>query len=227
MAIEWSKVKAVKIPEGDCKHVAINGTIVWEKGGLPSEYQQVEYIETNGSAYLIIPYTVVRYDTFDVTAFYNNVSGNHALFSCGTDKYQVIILIQNSSSLFFKYFATGAATNIVFPNTLRRKIANYHIDGNGMITITIEGEAQRYGESKYTSDIDGNEKRLFILRRADGTSNFIGRLYKFVVSNDNAEKLNLIPCYRKSDGEIGMYDLVNGVFYTNAGSGTFIKGEDV
>lgn len=39
--------------------------------------------------------------------------------------------------------------------------------------------------------------------------------------------MNLVPCYRKSDGEIGMYDLVNGVFYTNSGSGTFIKGDDV
>lgn len=228
MAIDWSAVKAVKIPEGDCKRVAINGIIVWEKGGLPSEYQQVEYIETSGSAYLTIPYTVVRYDTFDVTAFYNRISGTYALFSCGTGNYQVIIVIQNTNKLYFKYFAKGAAAAITFSNDeLRGKIANYHIDRNGMLTVAIEGGAQRYSESKYISDIDGNEKRLFILRRANGVNNFVGRLYKFVVSNDNTEKLNLVPCYRKSDGEIGMYDLVNGVFYTNSGSGTFIKGDDV
>lgn len=33
--------------------------------------------------------------------------------------------------------------------------------------------------------------------------------------------------HQYNNGEIGMYDLVNGVFYTNSGSGTFIKGEDV
>ena len=38
---------------------------------------------------------------------------------------------------------------------------------------------------------------------------------------------DLVPCYRKADNEIGMYDLVNGVFYTNAGTGTFTKGGDV
>lgn len=38
---------------------------------------------------------------------------------------------------------------------------------------------------------------------------------------------NFIPCYRKSDGEIGMYDTVSKTFYTNAGTGTFLKGEDV
>ena len=35
------------------------------------------------------------------------------------------------------------------------------------------------------------------------------------------------PCYRKSDNEPGMYDIVNGVFYTNEGNGKFIVGEDV
>lgn len=36
----------------------------------------------------------------------------------------------------------------------------------------------------------------------------------------------MIPCYRKSDGVIGMYDLVFGVFYQNSGTGEFLKGAD-
>ncbi len=38
---------------------------------------------------------------------------------------------------------------------------------------------------------------------------------------------DFIPCYRKQDGVIGMYDLANDVFYTNAGTGTFLKGANV
>lgn len=38
---------------------------------------------------------------------------------------------------------------------------------------------------------------------------------------------DFIPCYRKSDGVIGMYDLVSQNFFTNAGTGTFSKGSDV
>ena len=38
----------------------------------------------------------------------------------------------------------------------------------------------------------------------------------------------LIPCYRKADNEIGLYDTVNDVFYTNANSvGYFDKGSDI
>ena len=38
---------------------------------------------------------------------------------------------------------------------------------------------------------------------------------------------NFVPCYRKSDNVIGLYDTVEGVFYTNAGTGSFTKGVDV
>ena len=37
---------------------------------------------------------------------------------------------------------------------------------------------------------------------------------------------NYIPCYRKSDNEIGLYDIVNNVFYTNQGTGVFLKGSN-
>jgi hypothetical protein len=43
----------------------------------------------------------------------------------------------------------------------------------------------------------------------------------------NALKCDLVPCYRKADGVIGMYDLVSGAFFTNAGSGSFTKGANV
>ena len=37
-----------------------------------------------------------------------------------------------------------------------------------------------------------------------------------------------VPCYRKSDGVIGMYETVNGEFiYTNQGAGTITKGLDI
>jgi hypothetical protein len=40
-------------------------------------------------------------------------------------------------------------------------------------------------------------------------------------------KAHLIPCYRKSDKVAGMYDRINDVFYTNAGTDLFIVGPDI
>lgn len=36
-----------------------------------------------------------------------------------------------------------------------------------------------------------------------------------------------IPCYRKADGVIGMWDRVTKAFFVNGGTGTFVKGSDV
>lgn len=48
-----------------------------------------------------------------------------------------------------------------------------------------------------------------------------------IFDKNNVLIRNMIPCYRKSDGEIGMYDTINNIFYTNFGTGSFLKGNDV
>ena len=55
---------------------------------------------------------------------------------------------------------------------------------------------------------------------------FVGRIFYLKLYTGN-KYIKLIPCYRKSDNVIGMLDLVNNVFYTNAGSGTFTKGNNI
>lgn len=49
----------------------------------------------------------------------------------------------------------------------------------------------------------------------------------FKITESWVEKRDFIPCYRKSDWVIWMWDRVNKVFYTNSWSGTFTKGSDV
>lgn len=52
-------------------------------------------------------------------------------------------------------------------------------------------------------------------------------LYSFKAYNDTTLIRDMVPCYRKSDTTIGLYDFANDVFYTNAGTGIFYKGPDV
>ena len=46
----------------------------------------------------------------------------------------------------------------------------------------------------------------------------------FVEYESNILVRNFVPCYRKSDNIIGMYDTITRTFYTNKGTDTFIKG---
>lgn len=57
---------------------------------------------------------------------------------------------------------------------------------------------------------------------------FIGRLYGLKIYTNTTLSYNFIPAQRLSDDEIGLYDMVNDVFYTNDGTGTFAGvSEDV
>ena len=49
----------------------------------------------------------------------------------------------------------------------------------------------------------------------------------YSVTNSGLVSQRFVPCYRKSDGEIGMYELVSDTFFGNAGTGSLIKGDDV
>ena len=52
-------------------------------------------------------------------------------------------------------------------------------------------------------------------------------IYNFSVIRNNEIIFDLVPCYRKADDVRGMYDLVNGVFYENKGTGNFEKGNNL
>jgi hypothetical protein len=56
---------------------------------------------------------------------------------------------------------------------------------------------------------------------------FTGRLYWLKIYHNEDLVRDFVPCYRKSDGVIWMYDLVNNQFYTNAWTWDFTKGPNV
>lgn len=48
-----------------------------------------------------------------------------------------------------------------------------------------------------------------------------------ITDSSNNVVHDYVPCYRKSDNEIGVYDIVTDTFHTNSGTGTLVKGNDV
>ena len=56
---------------------------------------------------------------------------------------------------------------------------------------------------------------------------FTGNVYKCRLYDNGVLVRNFVPCKRTSDSVVGMYDTVNDVFYTNAGTGDFTAGGNV
>lgn len=116
-------------------------------------------------------------------------------------------------------YAIGVANEYKFTNISALLKKDIKIESTlSFIKAAIDGvlinRDRNSGETRYT---------LF------GITDFLSymKLYKAKCIIDNTLVRDFIPCYRKSDNEIGLYDLVNNTFYTNSGTGTFLKGNDI
>lgn len=210
-----------------------------KKARLPAEYQEVEWIGCSGSQYIQTNYIIgIPTSLLCKVGFMTQ--------NAGTDD-RPIVWLRNRNS------ATDPQSTYKFPNIYKGmiEIAGYGINNTNAFSAQddekIEMEfdyregnqiIRRNGASDltYSNDKPTQEstKPIRILRsdKSDasshsGQSNFLGRLYYFYYRQNDVDVFDMIPCYRKSDGEIGMYDLVSNTFFTNAGTGTFTKGADV
>lgn len=69
--------------------------------------------------------------------------------------------------------------------------------------------------------------RFNLFKVHNGINSFIGKIYSVLLERDGSIMADLVSCYRKADGKIGMYDIVSNTFFTNVGTGTFTKGGNV
>ena len=117
---------------------------------------------------------------------------------------------------------TYRQTNIV-ANTTNIIVMNYLNSRKSMFNDEIIKDIGNTG-------LNSNNHSIYIFGGNDsGSASYKSsiKLYEFKISDGDTLTHEFIPCYRKSDGEIGLYDKVENKFYTNAGTGTFIKGNDV
>lgn len=191
-------------------------------GLLPNSYQKVEYIESTGSQYIDTDY-IPNQSTRVVVDFESTGSGLRALFGARYDTHTNIFGIWIDERSIYPTFDNNLyRDNTVYICPRQRLI--YDMNRNKFIVSdrTVELDCSKEFDSGCPLTIlTFNTKNNKDSRRA------IGRLYSFLIWNNDILVRNLIPCYRKSDNEIGMYDLVDGVFYTNQGTDVFLKGADI
>jgi hypothetical protein len=207
-----------------------------EKNGLvktnefneyPDDYIFYDYIESSGTQWIDTGIkanqdTVVEIE-FEITGnetgygavlgARTNASSNcfYVFTKCGNGK--ICCQVGNSGS---KNCNTSQSLNVVY----NLKVSN----GN----ITVNGDSANFTPvSDFETPLN---VRIFNIANANtsssGTGNriLIGKVYSFKLYDSNIIVRNMIPAKRKSDNEIGMYDMVTGRFFGNSGTGTFTTG---
>lgn len=195
---------------------------------LPEEYTEVEWLQSDGACYIDLNRTPNMNDIIE-------------------QKFMTL----NTTNTVCSWYGSMPANNIVKPRFSMGISSNgFFVGANNTIGYTsLDNDIhvirwQQITGSTLTTDLDGTEATrpasggydpaveltsyLFARHGNNGVQIYDGdgtRIYyhKEYLSNGTIQ-LDLVPVIRNSDNEPGIYDLVNKVFYTNAGSGTFTAG---
>lgn len=190
-----------------------------ETARLPKEYQEVEYIQSSGTQYIDTGYTVNAADTlsWEFTA----LIPTHADAYMGANGYMQFHI--TSSGVGISTFdASGLNAKKTFRIDFSNSVAKLYIDN-----VLVETK-------DWTGSYTGTNVKLGIFRLGTtdnawhaSTGLVSCTLYEYTITVGGEIVSHCVPCYRKADDVVGLYDIVNDTFYTNAGTGTFAKGPNV
>lgn len=206
-----------------------------KKPRLPSEYQEVEYIQTSGSQRINTGYRHKSNTIYDINfqivrynARYNTILGGRKTWN-SSDAYA--FGFENS---YYFYTNSGQANaTLIYQGTtgvdyhvIVRKDDIYINDQQYIYTNYNQGDGTPTRPSNLSDGL--YDVYLFALNQKNSAIEPCRiKLYSLKVYEGDTLKMEFVPCYRKSDSVIGLYDLVANTFFTNAGSGTFTAGPEV
>ena len=206
---------------------------------LPDEFRQVEYIESTGTQYIDTRINSNTNMFIELEMSYNN----------NTPQWGCIFGIVNSINNTNTYIAPNSTWDknkfyYHLPNTLNweNSFVSFTTNKTRIIYDGINGNIKAYTYSINFAPInyDFNANMyLFAYRNLpiQTIQPASAKIYNCYISKDNITR-NFIPCYSTTsvtnvDGKQvpantkGLYDTVEGKFYTNQGTGVFIAGPDV
>ena len=212
---------------------------------LPSEYQEVEYIES-ADRYCCINTEIIPSQTFEYDfVFYNGELYESNVYILGTaaaSSRPRLNLGLHASGIDYTYFCvfnneSGGNTSTNFGNNIASLRVKHRLKTSGNIlahTVLCDIDGHKIGNI-YKPNLPYNVPLRFFNYVNDinaGAAQM--RVYYFSLKNDGALVREMIPCYRKSDNVAGMYDLcgstcslTNSPFYVNANTGVLIAGGNV
>lgn len=188
-----------------------------EPVALPSGYTQIAYLQSTGTQYIdsgVKGDSDVRVTAdFEITAF---GSGTTFIFGAqGTDSIRYT-LGMTSAGAFRSDFGTAMTSGSAASLNTR-----YSADKNGNV-CTVDGQTLTSAAATFT----GTTNIYLFARSYSSISCSKIKMYRCKMYKAGTLVRDLVPA-RNSSGTLGLYDTVNGTFYTNQGSGTFTAGADI
>ena len=195
---------------------------------LPAGYQQVEYIESNGTQYFDTG--IVGKSGVSVEAkFMLATDANGSLFGnrqSDSTRFWPAMWFKNTGSSVWQWDVTvnvDTLAGTVNKNTL---YTTYFVSNSSGWTLDVNGERVSSG-----TQVGTNTNNMWMFGTNDGRTNtlqypFIGKAYYAKIWQNGTLVRDFIPV-KDSNEKFGMYDLVSNRFYPSASSTQFTGGTPV
>lgn len=213
---------------------ALNGKMIG--GGVvydPSaDYQRVEYINTSDGAYITTDVYADNNTGVEMIASFPSVA-DHVCMGSRQDSGNTRFYAPYPLSTTSTYFGFNAATKISATITLNTP---YHWQTNllnSRLALVCDISGTNKGSVAISATLASHSAPIHIFSIARGDTGAVTsprklNLYGARISQGCDIVRNYIPCYRKSDNEIGLYDTITGQFLSNAADvGEFTIGPEI
>lgn len=186
-------------------------------GGLPKQYQAVEYIGSDGSQY--IDTLVNGGSDIAIDIVMSDNKGGWILGSQKSASASRFVLYCNNNAQFAFKVNSNIGQNYKCDN-----VAQHHF-----ILSNTKCVMDNYTYS-INSGAWADTLPLFLFAMNNNGTYQTGasfKIHKCNIFSDTTLVRQFVPCYDKQSLEIGMYDTISRTFFTNSGTGTFTKGNDI
>lgn len=185
---------------------------------LPSDYIQLEYIQSSGSQYINTGFKPNQDTKISITVDFS-LSGTTWLYGSRTSagSNSLGFLCESNSKYRFDYASSTneLATKPTGKFTINSDKNKCYINGELVFTATYTTFASPVNMYIFNNNNNGS--------LSGGSS---AKLYNCSIYDNGVLIRSFIPC-KNASGTVGLYDSVNNQFYQNAGSGTFIAGPEI
>lgn len=196
----------------------------WSAKGMINSYYETSYITLTGTQYIDTNYALWRNQDwkmefkFDVSQFYSYDNMFGSLSTINTDNE---IWIDSSGAYYIRI--GGISKTKIAGLTLDTPYTIMHDNTGSSLLNYVDGalvSSLRRANTNFAYTLGFGHR--------NGSSYLKGKIYYLKFWSDGELVRDMVPCYGVDDGVVGLCDVANGgLFYPNAGSGVFGKGEDI
>lgn len=231
-----------RICKGNTEIVRVNrgNDLVYEVGGFDSKnYQEVEYIynynSSSAKSYInlgIYPELNERIEVKSQCMRHIRYEISPVFGTSGKDTSTAYMSVSYYylSPLRFQFYWIGGSYYIDSVPTDSVQECVLYYDDAGVRHMNVNGNDYK---GKVLEDFTfANPYYLFAVAPKDSSAVSVSeyssvRIYYFRIFHGDKLAMNLVPCKRRSDNVVGMYDTVTKTFFGNSGGGYFRAGNDV